>query len=119
MASNSREPGQIANDSVDETGVFGIGVGVVESQIAPSAELFGKTEVEGDRLCMTDVEIAVRLRRKPGLNTSTERALVVVASDQLTDEIGSLVLRCAHSDPSMGRSPQPPTPNSPPTFLTS
>src|SRR6185437_3224277 len=59
------EPAHVALDGVD---VFlrlpgRIGVGV--AQVGMAAELFGDAEVEADRLGVADMQVAVRLRRKP------------------------------------------------------
>ena len=43
-------------------------IGVVHSQIADSAKLFRRAKVDADSLGVADVQIAVRLRRKTGVN---------------------------------------------------
>ena len=55
-------------DSVDVLNVLLGGVGVVHAQVADASVLFGGAEVDADSLCVTDVEIAVRLGRKTGVN---------------------------------------------------
>ena len=41
-------------------------IGVVEAQIAVAAEFLRHAEVQADRFGVADMQIAVRLRRKPG-----------------------------------------------------
>jgi hypothetical protein len=45
--------------------VFFDGVGVIEAHVGLAAEVTRNTEVEADGLSVPDVEVAVRLRRKP------------------------------------------------------
>ncbi len=82
------EPGQVGDDAVDVTGVLGVGIGVVEPQIADTVELAGDAEVDGDRLGVADVQVAVGLGREPGLHPAAERALLVVGSHEVAHEVG-------------------------------
>ncbi len=82
------EPPEVGDDAVDVTRVLGVGIGVVETQVADAAELLGDAEVDGDRLGVPDVEVAVRLGREAGLHTTTEGAAFVVDDDQLANEVG-------------------------------
>ena len=82
------EPCDVGDDAVDEAGVLGIGIGVVETQIADAAELVGDTEVDGDRLGVADVQVAVGLRRESRLHPTTERALLVVGAYEVAHEVG-------------------------------
>ena len=59
------EPAHVVLDRVDVLDVFLDRVGVVEAQVAAAAELRGDAEVEADRLGVADVQVAVRLGRKP------------------------------------------------------
>ena len=45
-----------------------VGVGIVHTKIAQAAEALGGAEVDGQRLAVADVQIAVRLRRKTGVD---------------------------------------------------
>ena len=83
------EPREVVDDRLDVARVLRVGVGVVESQVADPTELLGDAEVHGDRLGVTDVEIAVRLGREPRLDAATERATFVVGDHQLAHEVGS------------------------------
>ena len=47
--------------------LFG-GVGVVHTQIAQAAIFFGGAEINNQRLAVANVQIAVGLRRKPGVD---------------------------------------------------
>ena len=55
-------------DGLDVLHVLLGGVGVVHAQVAQTAELLGSAEVDDQRLAVTDVQIAVGLRRKTGVN---------------------------------------------------
>ena len=66
---------------------FGQRVGVVEAKVAAAAVLLGHSEVETDRLGMTDVQITVRLRGKAGHDAAIVLARAQVILDDLADEI--------------------------------
>ena len=55
-------------DGVHILGVLLGGVGVVHAQVAQAAVTLGGAEVDAQGLAVTDVQIAVGLRRKPGVN---------------------------------------------------
>src|SRR3989344_4019249 len=58
------QPLDVAFDGVDVFLVFLGRVGIVETQVRDATELLGQTEVHTDRLGVTDVQVAVGLRRK-------------------------------------------------------
>ena len=60
------EPVDVLLDGVDELLLFLGRIGVVEAQVALAAELLRDAEIQAYRLGVADMEIAVRLRRKPG-----------------------------------------------------
>jgi hypothetical protein len=60
------EPAHVALDGVDIFLFLLDRIGVVEAQIAVAAELQAQPEIEADRLGVSDMQIAVRLRRKAG-----------------------------------------------------
>ena len=62
------QPMDILLYSVHVLHVFLGRIGVVHSQIADSAKLFRRAKVDADSLGVADVQIAVRLRRKTGVN---------------------------------------------------
>ena len=82
------EPGEIGDDAVDVARVLGVGVRVVEAQVADTAELLGDPEVDGDRLGVPDVQVAVRLGWEASLDAAPEGAAFVVGDDQLANEVG-------------------------------
>src|SRR5579872_2776004 len=97
------EPAHIALDRVDVLLLFLGRVGIVEAQIAASAELFGDTEIEADRFGVADMQIAIRLRRKArhDLACTTGRE---IGGDDVADKVapGFAQLVCldnAHPDP--------------------
>src|SRR5262245_42634558 len=88
------EPADVLLDRVDVLLLFLDRVGVVEAQVATSAELSGDPEVERDRLGVPDMEVAVRLGREAGHNLG-DPALAQVGSNDLADEIASLRSGCS------------------------
>ena len=86
LAPVEAEPVHVADDGVDIFLLFLGRIGVVEAQIAVAGKLLGDAEIQADRLGVTDVQIAVRLRRKPG-----DRGLVLarlqVGAHDVADEI--------------------------------
>ena len=55
FARRESEPGEIVDDRPGEFDVFGIGVGVVVTQIADTTELRSDAEIDADGLGMADV----------------------------------------------------------------
>ena len=68
------QPMDILLDGVDKLDVLLGGVGIVHTKIAQAAEALGGAEVDGQRLAVADVQIAVRLRRKTGVDLLTLEA---------------------------------------------
>ena len=79
-------PADVFLDGVDELLFFLGRVGVVEPQPAEAFELRCDTEVETDRLGVSDVQVAVRFRGKAG-DELIRRAVGKIASDPFTDEV--------------------------------
>ena len=67
------------------------GVGVVHAQVAQAAVLLGGAEVHEDRLGMADVQVAVGLRREPGVDGHALE--LTTLGDVLVNEIMDEVLR--------------------------
>ncbi len=59
------QPVHILLDGIDVLLVFLVRVGIVVTQVGAPAGLFGHAEIEADRHHVADVQVAVRLRRKP------------------------------------------------------
>jgi hypothetical protein len=88
LAPVEAEPADVFLDRVDVLLLFLDRVGVVETEMAPSAELLRDPEVERDRLRVADVEVSVRLRREAG-HDFRDPAGAQVGGDDLADEIAS------------------------------
>jgi len=82
------EPTDIGLDRLHVFDVLLAGIRVVEAQIAEAFELEGKTEIEADGLGVTDMEVAVWLRRKARVNPAAIFVRLQVISDDVLDEIG-------------------------------
>ena len=62
------QPMDILLDGVHVLSVLLSGVGVIHAEVAETAELLGGAEVDAQGLAVSDVQIAVGLRRKPGVD---------------------------------------------------
>ena len=62
------QPMDILLDGVHVLGVLLGGVGVIHAEVAETAELLGGAEVDAQGLAVSDVQIAVGFRRKPGVD---------------------------------------------------
>ena len=102
LAPVEAEPAHVGLDGVDVLLLLPGRVGVVEAQVAAAAELLGDAEVQADRLGMADVQIAVRLRRKPGDDRLVPARIEVPLHD-VADEVlpglsgGCRRVFCAHA----------------------
>ena len=65
LAPVEAEPAHVALDRVDIFLLFLGRIGVVEAQMAAAAEFLRDAEIQADRLGVADMQIAVRLGRKP------------------------------------------------------
>ncbi len=82
----------IVLDGLDVLHVLLGGVSVVHAQVAQAAELLGSAEVDNQSLAVADVQIAVGLRRKTGVNglPGKPAALGDVFFDKGVDEVFAL-----------------------------
>jgi hypothetical protein len=80
------EPANVALDGVDIFLLLFGRIGVVETQVTMAAEFLGNAEIETNRLGVADVQITIRLGRKP-----SDDALVLagceVGANDIADEI--------------------------------
>ena len=58
------KPVNVLLNGIHKLGILLGGVGIVHPEVAQTSELFGSAEVDGQGLAVTDVQVAVRLRRK-------------------------------------------------------
>src|SRR4029077_19043094 len=84
------QPAYGLDDRVHVLLAFLGGVGFVEPEGAAAAELAGDTEIDRDRLGVTDMEIAVGLRRKARDHIPAETPAGVVLPDAIPDEVAGL-----------------------------
>ena len=82
------QPLDIGLDRVDVFLIFLGRIGVVETQVALAAELFGQAKVQADALGMADVQVAVGLRREAGHDLGV-LAAVQISLDDGAQEVGS------------------------------
>ena len=67
------------------------GIGVVETKVAAAAVFDAKSEVQADRLCVAEMQIAVRLRWK-ARDDALHQAAGEVGLDHVANEIPELFL---------------------------
>ena len=82
------EPLHVLHDGVDVLGIFLFRIRVVEAQVGLAAKLVGKSEVEADRLGVSDVQISVGLRREASLHTPVVLIRLQVFEEAFANEIG-------------------------------
>ena len=87
------EPVHVGLDGIDIFLLFLGRVGVVEAQMALAGKLLRDAEIQGNRLGMADVQIAVRLRRKSGHDPAVLLGGEVGLHD-VADEIAPCFGRC-------------------------
>ena len=82
------QPADVFLDGVDVLLLFFFGIGVVEAEVGFSAELVGETEIQTDGLGVADVEVAVGLGRKAGLD---DGVAVLFGADIFGDDVAEEV----------------------------
>src|SRR3990172_6555965 len=80
------QPLHVPLDVFDVLNSLGLGIGVVEAQVAPPAIVERDAEVQADGLCVPDMQIAIRLGRKAGDDLGVA-ALPKVFINNLRDEV--------------------------------
>ena len=81
------EPPHVALDRFDVFHVFGFRVRVVEPHVADAADLHGDAEVDADRLCVADVQEAVRLGGEARHHPAAVHAGAGIPLDDLPEEV--------------------------------
>jgi hypothetical protein len=94
LAPVTAEPAHVLLDRFDVFELLLDRVGVVETEVTAAAELLGDAKAEEDRLGVTDVEIAVRLRGEAGHDPGVLAARQILADD-LADEVQSFAVTIA------------------------
>ena len=64
-----------------------VGVGVVEPQVELAAVLLGEAEIQADALRVADVQIPIRLGRKPRVHAPARSSRREIGLDDLLDEV--------------------------------
>src|SRR5436190_21938158 len=88
------EPAHIVFDGVDIFLLFLGRIGVVETQIALTAEFLRHPEIEADRFRVPDMQISVRLRWKPGHDLAVLLAVEVGLDDVANEAASALRFDC-------------------------
>ena len=88
MPENSmNQPVYVFLDCLYIFGILFLGISVIKTKIAGTPEFLGSTEIHDKRLCMSDMQIAVGLRRETGIESSTILASLKVCLDFLLYKI--------------------------------
>jgi hypothetical protein len=82
------EPADISFDRINEFLLLFQWICVVEAQIAVPAEFLRNAEIEADRFCVPDVQVAVRLGRETGDNATVASGRQV-GPDNVANEIAA------------------------------
>ena len=82
------KPLDVFHDGVDVLDIFLLRIGVVEAQVGMSAELVGETEVEADRFGVSDMQVAVGLRRKSRLHAPVVLVRLQSSSNSIAKKVG-------------------------------
>src|SRR5688572_7682213 len=87
------EPADVALDALDVLDVLDLRIGVVEAQVATSlGREGGHPEIDADRLGVTDVQVAVRLRGETRDDAATMAGLCEVLLHDLADEVAGAIV---------------------------
>ncbi len=87
------EPADVFLNGIDVLLLFFFGVGVVEAEVGFAAELVGEAEVDADGLGVADVEVAIGLGGKAGLDDGVAEFFGAdVLGDDFLEEVGGGVL---------------------------
>ena len=81
------EPTGVGDDGVDVLLLFLLGIGVIEAQIGFAAELRRQSKVQADGLGVADVEIAIGLGRKAGVDASVVLVGLQIFEDDVANKI--------------------------------
>jgi hypothetical protein len=67
--------------------IFLARVGIIKPKIAESAEFSGETEIETNGFRMTDMQVAVRLRRKSRMNPAAVLVLLKILDNYVSNKM--------------------------------
>ena len=81
------EPPHILLDGIHVFHPFLARIGVIKPQVAKASVILGEAEVEADRLCMSDVQVAIRFRRKSRVHATTVFIRLQVLLDDGANEV--------------------------------
>jgi hypothetical protein len=72
-------------------------VGIIKPQITQAAKFLGNAKIQTDGFGVTNVQVPIRLRRKPGMYSLTKSSSVLIGSDQSPNKIDwEMVFRRCH-----------------------
>ncbi len=86
------QPFNVFHDGIYILHIFLLGVGIVEAEVTDAAVILGNAEIDANSLGMTDVQVAVRFRRKTGLYAPVVLSLLQIVFDNLFNKIETLLV---------------------------
>ena len=81
------QPSDVVPDRVHIFGILLHGVGVIKTQVGLATVFLSDTEIQTDRFCVADMQIAIRLRRESGIYFRIVFPVLDVFFDNLLNEI--------------------------------
>src|SRR5260370_514762 len=81
------KPVDVDHDRLNVLGLFLLGIGVIEAKIGMSPKFVGQSEIDANRLGMTNVQIAVRLWREPRLHAAAMLVGLEILNNNVADEV--------------------------------
>ena len=71
-------------------------VGIIKPQITQAAKFLGNAKIQTDGFGMANVQVPIRLRRKPGMYSLIKTPSALIGSDQSPNKIdwGMVFRRC-------------------------
>ena len=86
------QPRHILHDGIHILGVLTSGIGIIKAKVAGPLRLLGNAKIQTDGLGVTDVEVTVGFRRKPGHDTAVFAFLKIVMNDFPDEVLTGLIL---------------------------
>src|SRR5262249_33761718 len=79
------QPTDVRFDRFDVFNIFLARIGIIIPKIAESVKFGSKTEIETDRFRMTDMQVAIRLRRKSSMNPTAVFVLLKILDNYVSN----------------------------------
>src|SRR5262249_20857939 len=81
------QPTDVRFDRFDVFNIFLARIGIIKPKIAESVKFGGKTEIETDGFRMTDMQVAIRLRRKSSVTRAPFLVLLKILESYVSNKM--------------------------------